>query len=198
MDCNFNFRKAKIGGFNKKDVISYIEKMRNDFFDYKTAVESTIDTLNAKINELEALMNEQTVAEEASVNVQPEPSAPVDPLANINEATSQLKMVAEELCRNLSDFMLKIKAAENEKEQTVTDVFENPEVYIEETAKEIFEEEDVTVEAIDQTDDHVSAILRSSLNFSFDSDSVCREEMVCTANEKQSVLEALNKSSFFC
>lgn len=198
MDCNFNFRKAKIGGFNKKDVISYIEKMRNDFFDYKTAVESTIDTLNAKINELEALMNEQTVAEEESVNVQPEPSAPVDPLANINEATSQLKMVAEELCRNLSDFMLKIKAAENEKEQTVTDVFENPEVYIEETAKEIFEEEDATAEVIDQTDDHVSAILRSSLNFSFDSDSVCCEEMVCTANEKQSVLEALNKSSFFC
>ncbi|MBR3815961.1 MAG: hypothetical protein IKJ27_04475 [Clostridia bacterium] len=198
MDCNFNFRKAKIGGFNKKDVISYIEKMRNDFFDYKTAVESTIDTLNAKINELEALMNEQTVAEEASVNVQPEPSAPVDPLANINEATSQLKMVADELCRNLSDFMLKIKAAENKKEQTVTDVFENPEVYIEETAKEIFEEEDVTAEVIDQTDDHVSAILRSSLNFSFDSDSICREEMACTANEKQSVLEALNKSSFFC
>ena len=196
MDSNINFRKAKIGGFNKKDVIAYIEKMRNDFFDYKTAVESTIDTLNAKINELEALMNEQNgKAVEEVVEVKAEPCAPVDPLTNINEATSQLKMVADELCRNLSDFMLKIRTSEAVAEQTKeADVFENTEAYIEETAKEIFEgEAEVPVSA--EKDDRVSAILNSSLNFSFSANESASHK---AAEKKQNVLESFNNSSFFC
>lgn len=196
MDSNINFRKAKIGGFNKKDVITYIEKMRNDFFDYKTAVESTIDTLNAKINELEALMNEQSSkAVEEAVEVKAEPCAPVDPLTNINEATSQLKMVADELCRNLSDFMMKIRTSETTVEQTKeADVFENTEAYIEETAKEIFESEiEEPVSAVKE--DRVSSILNSSLNFSFSAP----ESAAQKAEEKKlNVLESFNNSSFFC
>lgn len=200
MDGNINFRKAKIGGFNKKDVISYIEKMRNDFFDYKTAVESTIDTLNAKINELEALMNEQNDVAEKSAKIQPEPAAPVDPLTNINEATSQLKMVADELCRNLSDFMSKIRTAEGSPEQTQADVFENTEVYIEETAKEIFYNDDCEAEATENAEeDRVGLILKSSLNFSFDvSESGTVVKTDVTEHEKQNVLENFSKSSFFC
>ena len=196
MDGNFNFRKAKIGGFNKKDVISYIEKMRNDFFDFKTAVEATIDTLNAKINELEAVMNEHndTVAV-VTETVNQEPVPVLDPLTNINEATSQLKSVADELCRNLSDFMSKMRTAESCCEQTQADVFENTEAYIEETAKEIFEAD---TEAA-QTEDKVNEILKASDSFSFEAaESSCSSELFVAKEEHRNVLENLNKSSFFC
>lgn len=197
MDGNINFRKAKIGGFNKKDVISYIEKMRNDFFDYKTAVESTIDTLNAKINELEALMSEKDeISAEAVAEPVAEPAVSSDPLTNINEATSQLKMVADELCRNLSVFMSKIKTADTVCEQQA-DVFENTEAYIEETAKEIFENEPEQAVS-SKEDDKVLSILRSSLNFSFDASKTDADGVNETASEKHNVLESFNKSSFFC
>ena len=47
-----SFRKAAFGGFNRRDVISYIEKMRNESFEYKKQVEETVKSLNEKIREL--------------------------------------------------------------------------------------------------------------------------------------------------
>lgn len=39
-EFNRLFRKAAFGGFNKEDVINYIEKTKNDFFEYKQQSEN--------------------------------------------------------------------------------------------------------------------------------------------------------------
>ncbi len=201
MDGNYiNFRKARVGGFNKKDVISYIEKMRNDFYDYKKAVEATVDQLNAKIRELESACEEQK--QEIQTPVEEAPVAPQksnDPLADINEATNQLRMVADELCKNLSDFMSKInyEAQNCEQETAEVEETESVEAYIEEIAENILEE---TFEKDIQTEsDRVSSILNASLNFSFCKDESTESEPICEVRTeaKKSILDSLSSSSFF-
>lgn len=205
MEENYiSFRKAKVGGFNKKDVIAYIEKMRNDFFDYKKAVEATIDQLNAKVRELETACQVQSeTVKEVIVEVPVAVESNADPLSDINEATSQLRLVADELCRSLSDFMSKISVSEQDVSQTSEkpEIFENVSAYIEETAKEIFEEE--CEESSDNTDeepvvDKVAEILSSSLNFSF-----VKNEKTSSVNTKteevkngKSILDCLSSCSF--
>lgn len=106
MDKDFSsFRKAAFGGFNRKDVINYIEKMRNESFEYKKQVEQTVKSLNEKIRELEnaGLLMKQNAAVEAEVKE----SAAVD-CADISLATKHLKLVADELCKSLGDFMDKL------------------------------------------------------------------------------------------
>ena len=211
MEGNYiSFRKTKVGGFNKKDVISYIEKMRNDFFDYKVAVESTIDKLNAKVRELEMACEDQMeqVRElEAACEDQKEQirevivEVPVvtensaDPLNDINEATSQLRIVADELCRNLSDFMLKMSTKENNSAKP--EIFENVSAYIEETAKEIFEEASECAEAKASAQDKVSEILNSSLNFSFSKENSAPAEVKVEEPKKEkNILDCLSGRSF--
>ena len=66
MESSFNkFRKAKFGGFNRKDVIDYIEKIQNEFFSYKKETDETVSRLREKISELEKLAeNNGVVASE--------------------------------------------------------------------------------------------------------------------------------------
>ena len=199
MEGNYiSFRKAKVGGFNKKDVIAYIEKMRNDFFDYKKAVEATIDQLNAKVRELETACegNNQPAAVACEATVEAVKS--VDPVTDINEATTQLRMVADELCKNLTDFMSKMNCAENhesEDKNQKPEIFEDVEAYIEETAKEIFE---VAQESEEPKADKVAEILSSSANFSFSKDEEKEEKATdAVEDEKKSILDTLSSSSFF-
>lgn len=102
-----SFRKATFGGFNRKDVINYIEKMRNESHEYKKQVEETVKNLNEKIRELEnaARLMESTESEEL-----PEASADTEGenLGDIGQATKHLKTVADELCRSLGDFIDKL------------------------------------------------------------------------------------------
>ena len=199
MEENYiSFRKAKVGGFNKKDVISYIEKMRNDFFDYKKAVETTIDQLNSKIRELETAceMQKETV-KEIVVEVPVEVEKKADPLNDINEATSQLLLVADELCRSLSDFMTRITSGEQNVVQTASkpEIFEDVSAYIEETAKEIFEE--APDAKLHKSEDKVAEILNSSVNFSFFADSA-EKNMTNTEKNKneKTILDSLGACSF--
>lgn len=197
MEGNYiSFRKTKVGGFNKKDVISYIEKMRNDFFDYKVAVESTIDKLNAKVRELEmACEDQKEQIREVIVEVPVVTENSADPLNDINEATSQLKIVADELCRNLSDFMLKMSTKENNSAKP--EIFENVSAYIEETAKEIFEEASECAEAKASAQDKVSEILNSSLNFSFSKENSAPAEVKVEEPKKEkNILDCLSGRSF--
>ena len=53
MDSATKLFKTSALGFNRSDVINYIEKTRNDFYDYKIQTQRTIDDLNDKIKELE-------------------------------------------------------------------------------------------------------------------------------------------------
>ena len=204
MEENYvSFRKAKVGGFNKKDVISYIEKMRNDFFDYKKAVESTIEQLNAKVRELEsACEGQKEQIREVIVEVPVEVVNIADPLSNINEATSQLRLVADELCKNLTDFMSKISYnnCTSTRGQEKTEIFENVSAYIEETAKEIFEETPAESCCDDEeknaSDDRVATILGSSANFSFMKDNSESETSAVDREDNKSVLDCLNGCSF--
>lgn len=203
MEENFvSFRKAKVGGFNKKDVISYIEKMRNDFFDYKKAVEATIDQLNAKVRELEAACaGQKEQVREVIVEVPVAVETNTDPLNDINEATSQLRLVADELCKSLTDFMLKMTAGDQSPIQASvkTEIFENVSAYIEETAKEIFEEasEASSHEAEEIVNDKVADILNSSINFSFTKENSVRTEQKTEEPKKEkNILDCLNSCSF--
>lgn len=107
MDKEFKaFRTSAFGGFNRKDVINYIEKMRNESHEYKKQVEETVKSLNEKILELEnaarLIENDCMIDEEQSAQQQ------VGNLVDIGEATIHLKTVADELCRSLGEFMDKL------------------------------------------------------------------------------------------
>ena len=90
------FRKAAFGGFNKEDVIQYIETMKTEFFEYKAQVEETIRELNEKLQALE-----QTALPETPQAVV-FPVLEGDPAMSINEATNHLKQVADELCEKMN------------------------------------------------------------------------------------------------
>ncbi len=188
MDNNYiSFRKAKVGGFNKKDVISYIEKMRNDFYDYKKAVEATVESLNAKINELEALnnsFNADAEAEESKDTVCEAKSG--DPIYDINASAVRLRMVADELCRNLTDFMGTVAVEALACEQTECE------------CAECEGSEDDSEEAVIKTD-KAAEILARSFGFSFQSDA--KSDKILTeapaVKERKSVLDSLSSSAFF-
>ncbi len=127
-----SFRKATFGGFNRKDVISYIEKMRNESFEYRKQVDETVKNLNEKIRELEnaAILIESSAISEADTSSDEVSS---EYLSDIGPATKHLKTVADELCRSLGDFMEKLtekglfdKVQENDSET------EEPEIIAEE------------------------------------------------------------------
>lgn len=102
-----SFRKASFGGFNRKDVINYIEKMTNEFYEYRKQVEETITSLNGKIRELESaasITEKSGVAEVYGVNYQ----ASREYFGDIGQATKHLKVVSDELCKSLGDFMEKL------------------------------------------------------------------------------------------
>lgn len=107
MDKEFgSFRKATFG-FNRRDVIAYIEKMRNESYEYKKQVEETVKSLNEKIRELEnaaRLMEQSAPCEKAD---EPQEAAGQG-CGDIGQATMHLKTVADELCRSLGDFMDKL------------------------------------------------------------------------------------------
>jgi hypothetical protein len=99
------FRKSTFGGFNRKDVISYIEKMRNESYEYKMQVEETVKSLNEKILELE---NAARLMEVDLAVCGEEPPVSAENMSDIGDATKHLKAVADELCRSLGEFMDKL------------------------------------------------------------------------------------------
>lgn len=122
------FRNAVFGGFNKDDVIDYIENMKNEFFEYRSQVEQTIKELNEKVAALreEAVAAKKEAAEavssskaaiaaaeekaaEAEVR-SAEMAAKADPDAveEINSAADKLRRVADELCDSLTGFLDRI------------------------------------------------------------------------------------------
>ncbi len=188
MENNFNkFRRAAFGGFNREDVIRYIEKMKNEFFDYKKEVELTVEQLNSKIRELEeayeAVSTPQVDGSDAVIEDETEE---INPVSDINEATRKLRSVADELCRNLSDFMVKV--TEN---KTAS---ENIEVQFEEEIAEEIRD----IEAPTETEDKVASILKAADTFSC---SVSCEEKAETEKEelkaeKKNILDILGGASF--
>ncbi len=119
------FRKNVFGGFNKDDVIDYIENMKNEFFDYRSQVETTVNELNKKVASLENELKNaglrlaeanKKAAEATEKPASPEKAAPTpqpsltenDPLSEINLATDRLRRVADEICDSLTGFVERI------------------------------------------------------------------------------------------
>ncbi len=190
MDNNYiSFRKARVGGFNKKDVINYIEKMRNDFYDYKKAVEATVDSLNAKIRELEALNdNDKSAIYQAAEAVESiSEQRCSDPISDINASALRLRMVADELCRNLTDFMTTVSS------ETTQEKAEECSCCDADCANTESQEENIKT-------DKAAEILARSVNFSFLSDDAEKTEeksQAAASDERKSVLDTLYSSAFF-
>lgn len=122
------FRKAAFGGFNRKDVIDYIEKMKNETFEYKKQVELTMSELNNKIYELESAARfADEVEDDAFEGVAPV-IASGESVGDIKAATEHLRAVADELCRSLSDFIEKLNRKGLYTAETVPSVEETAEV----------------------------------------------------------------------
>ncbi len=222
MDNNFSkLRKSTFGGFNKKDVIAYIEKVRNESYEYRTRVEKTVNELNAQVSELrkaadEALKEKEELLRqigeltsgELSVTTKESTSETV---SEINEATTHLKNVADELCQSLRDFMEKISEnsvavileGSEDKEEEIFDGQKlmaeiEAEIYaklgVAEEASETVSDTEYVYEA-KKTDDKVSSILSAVASFS--SDGATETENTVAAKEKdETVSNILGSLSF--
>ncbi len=214
MENNYNrFRRAAIGGFNRQDVIEYIEKMKNEFFDYKKEVEQTVSQLNEKISQLEQLCEtkEADFVQEIAPDEENGTESGNDAVNDINAATFKLRMVADELCKSLSDFMQRVS------ENAVSVVIEREtdeektEEYIEETEEEICEEsgEDVCDEeaepeeaendVTETAEDKVLSILKATDSFCFvgeDIEAVTADKEEEPVSEKRNILDILATASF--
>lgn len=113
MDTNLmKLRTAAFGGFNKQDVISYIEKIKNEAYEEQTRLQRQIKDLKEKNSELEDKVSSFGEEKDALIRRIDELSADGESknetVEEINEATNHLKNVADELCRSLRDFMQRI------------------------------------------------------------------------------------------
>ncbi len=105
-------RKSTFGGFNKQDVIAYIEKVKNEAYEEKTRLQKQVKELTDKISGLEAQVSafdaekDKLVKKIGELSVSGEGKH--ETVEEINEATNHLKNVADELCQSLRDFMQRI------------------------------------------------------------------------------------------
>ncbi len=105
-------RKSTFGGFNRQDVIAYIEKVKNEAYEEKNRLQKQVKELTDKIVELEAQVSSFDTEKDKLVKRIGELSVSSEgkneTVEEINEATTHLKNVADELCQSLRDFMQRI------------------------------------------------------------------------------------------
>ena len=127
------FRKAAFGGFQKEDVMQYIETMKTEFFDYKAQVEETIRELNEKLEAFEQ-------GSGAPADVPAAPAQSGETALSINQATEHLKQVADELCDKMNRLLGRMQSeqapapaepaapetAQDKVQQLLTHLFDTP------------------------------------------------------------------------
>ncbi len=213
-------RTTPFGGFNKQDVIAYIEKTKNEAYEEKSRLQKQIKELTEKVAELESKAasfdeeKDMLVKRIGELSVNGENKN--ETVEEINEATSHLKSVADELCRSLRDFMQRISenscsvviegAESKDEEEFDSERFMaelEAEIYaklgVEETdnaeseTEEIPEETEKT-ECSENACDKVSSIL-SSLS-AFSSDEGRKNDSNKEAQEDTTVSDILGSLSF--
>lgn len=216
-------RKSTFGGFNKQDVIAYIEKVKNEAYEEKNRLEKQVKDLKEKIGELESQVSSFETEKDKLVKRIGELSVSGEgkneTVEEINEATNHLKNVADELCESLRDFMQRIsenccsvviEGSEAEAEEEF-----DGEKFIAELEAEIYaklgveetdedkEDEECAEEAAEETaeetgaeviNDKVSSILSSVSAFS--SSEEVKEEKAETAAADSTVSDILGSLSF--
>lgn len=133
------FRKTAFGGFNKDDVLNYIERMKREFYDYRAQVEETVRDLQEKLSEMR----------ESESAAQTEGAALSDSAMDINGAAAHLKEVTDEVCENLTRLLCKLQ---NQSEDAPEEAAEEPEDAVQPAEPK----QDETPES----DDPVESILR--------------------------------------
>ena len=194
MDGNYNkFRKATFGGFNRKDVIDYIEKIQNEFFDYKSETEKAVKKLRERIEELEKLTNVEVCCREIAETDSEDKIEPTDSASanEINIATDKLKNVTDELCRSLTDFIEKLS------ENSISVMLDIPlEEHMEEaSAFGIGEERQ------EEPPDKVQSILNSASSIFTQSkrnEKAVLTEELSEIKDNKTITDILNSVSFIC
>ncbi len=212
-------RKTTFGGFNKQDVIAYIEKVKNEAYEEKNRLQKQVRELTDKIGDLEAQVSafdaekDKLVKRIGELSVDGEGKN--ETVEEINEATNHLKNVADELCQSLRDFMERISEnccsviiedgecdAEDEFDGAKLMAELEAEIYaklgVEESEKEESEaekaNEEVQSEPVKVKDDKVSSILSSVSAFASDED--CIEEKEAIKENDTTVSDILGALSF--
>lgn len=196
MDNSINkFRKATFGGFNRKDVIDYIEKIQNEFYDYKKETEKTVVRLNEKISQLEALSSVVEPKEDVAPECCDEPvnsSDESDSASEINMATAKLRNVTDELCRSLNDFMDKLT------ENSVSVMLEIP---CEVCGESVEECETFTCDEHIEEFDRVQSILKGVSCAFVQENKLCENTVSDESDDiknNKSVTDILSSASFVC
>ena len=224
MDNEFGkLRKKTFGGFNPKDVVDFIEKTRNELFEYKTSAQKNIEELKEKVEKLEsekaalekvnadlAKANSELLENAKCAEATDVKEAAGDSLTviEINAATNELKKVADDLCNSLRDFMDRIAqnsisvVVENNEAEAEEDF--DAEKFMAELEAEIYaklgveddnDEVDVEVFAEEAKLDKVSEILSQTEGFTLNTEKK-EDEIKNEAPQKKNILDILNKASF--
>ena len=186
------FRTVAFGGFNKKDVIDYIEKVRNDYYKYKSEVDETVKALSEKISEFEnaaKLSQQDEPLQEVTVDVQDNVKAD-----DIDSSAKHLKSVADELCKSLSDFMDKLIEREHCCQECFSEEMKN-----ENAVQEVISFE--KVENADEDLDILDKLFPKGATFIFDASEKTaaveeKPQNEKKKNESDSVLSVLDSVSF--
>ncbi len=208
-------RKTTFGGFNKQDVIAYIERVKNDAYEEKNRLQKQVKELTDKIGELETQVSAFDEEKDKLVKRIGELSVSCEgkneTVEEINEATNHLKNVADELCQSLRDFMQRIsenccsivlEGAECEAEEEFDGAKLMAELEAEIYAKLGVEEAEKTEEPVEETsqqeavgikNDKVSSILSSVSAFSSSEEQKAEKE---EAEKDTTVSDILGSLSF--
>ena len=226
MDNEFGkLRKKAFGGFNPKDVVDFIEKTRNELFEYKTSAQKNMEELKEKVEKLESekAALEKVNADLAKANSEllenagcsestEEKDSAGDSLTviEINAATNELKKVADDLCNSLRDFMdriaqnsISVVVESNETEAEAEEDFD-AEKFMAELEAEIYaklgveaDNDEVSVEVFAEEAklDKVSEILTQTEGFTQIAEKK-EAEIKAEEPQKKNILDILNKASF--
>ncbi len=124
MDSNyFILRRVTLGGFNRKDVISYIEKIKNEFADYKSKAEKTIAELQAEVQALKAQAVQLNEKPEASAEQEKQETEAEETQAE-ETPTQCEESIVDVLCNNNASANEKVKAEECEEKSIKELIYE--------------------------------------------------------------------------
>ena len=193
--------KTSAFGFNRSDVINYIEKTRNDFYDYKMQTQRTIDDLNEKIKELEeALISNNADASEVKSTESIDFSSSV---SQINEAADHLRETADKICDDIGDFLDKFLTADRDafiEDIFFSEDFDAESILNQDVSDEDFLTEDEIADAIMkfdcETEDNISLFSQIIDNAVIPKNETVKSETVAE-NTTPSILDGLLGSSLY-
>lgn len=187
-------------GFNRSDVINYIEKTRNDFYDYKIQTERTISELNEKIKELQSALEAKD--DSSDENKAADSLDLSNSVFQINEAADHLRETADKICDDIGVFLDRMLSSE--KDIVTTDYITSESVNDKTTDYEGTTEADLSCDtdndvSNDENEEGFMYQFSQIINSTFIEKAVVSEESTKKENKTEvgSILDGLLGSSVF-